>query len=202
MNKKVILIIVLFAAAGVLLYTQIQPSAEDEAYLRRFEESQQQAAQQPTQTAAAAATAAGGAGASSAAAGGTVQAQFREVDINVDALVEQAREVEFNYEQSQLPRDPMKPLVGPDSFQDVAVGPGDEAPTPRLGEARAAAMRKSVTGIVWDESNPIAVVVSGNEQDVVSEGYEFPLGIVVESIEPDRVVLRVENSLIPITLKE
>jgi len=200
-NKKVILIIALFAAAGVLLYTQLQPSAEDEAYLRRYEETRQQAAQAQTQAASAPAASAGG-GAAAPAAGGTVQAQFREVDIDVEALVEQAREVEFNYEQSQLPRDPMKPLVGPDSFQDVAVGPGDEAPTPRLGEARAAAMRKAVTGIVWDETNPIAVIVSGNEQDVVSEGYEFPLGIVVERIEPDRVVLRVENSLIPITLEE
>jgi hypothetical protein len=59
-------------------------------------------------------------------------------------------------------------------------------------------MNKVVSGIVWDERRPLAVV----DNEVVYAGYAYADGTTVESIERDRVIFKVGDSLIQNPLKE
>jgi hypothetical protein len=59
-------------------------------------------------------------------------------------------------------------------------------------------MNKVVSGIVWDERHSLAVV----DNEVVYPGYVYADGVTVESIERDRVVFKVGDSLIQNPLKE
>ena len=106
------------------------------------------------------------------------------------------KEVDFVYDNVALPRNPMHPLVGSSLPREMQQQGGAEPSNTQVVVSIARNMH--VTGIVWDENDPIAVV----EDEVVHRGYEFPTGVVVEDIEPTRVVLRAGESQIPIDLEE
>jgi hypothetical protein len=60
-----------------------------------------------------------------------------------------------------------------------------------------------LTGIIWDAEEPLAIL----NDEVVTEGFIFSTdegaeGIIVDSIEPGRVILRVDETLVPLNLEE
>jgi hypothetical protein len=131
-----------------------------------------------------------------AAAGGAAStAEAAEpVKIDIDALLASIKEVDFDYERDRVARDVMSPLVGQVAVRTQKDGAGEPVAAATLGKV----MSKIVSGIVWDESFPVAVV----DNEVVEPGYEYADGTVVESIEEGYVVFRVGESLIQVELKE
>jgi hypothetical protein len=154
--------------------------------------------QLPDQTTSEAEAAPGAPAAPAAAPTEGAQSQFREVTVDIDALIEGVQEVQFDYGLERPARNPMSPLVGPRYLRggEMEEGLQDEETLRVQAELMARAMR--LTAIVWDEYDPFAVI----NNEVVSTGYAFSEGIVVEAIEENRVVLRVGDTLIPVTLEE
>ncbi len=145
-------------------------------------------------------TAAGGQPA--ARPGGGTSLQKAEVDL--DALIASVEVEPMDYAKVRISRNPMAPLVGMVTpLSGAAAGqqgdpdaPLGKSATSKVSLVDAYAMR--VTGIVWDNRNPVAVL----DNEIVSVGHVFPNGTQVYSIEPTRVVLKVGDSLIPIEMKE
>ncbi|MCX5769910.1 MAG: hypothetical protein NTZ09_06515 [Candidatus Hydrogenedentes bacterium] len=129
-----------------------------------------------------------------AAAPGAAAKPVDTAEINIDALLASIQEVDFDYEKDRVPRDVMAPLVGKVAVRTDKEGTGAPVAPATLGKV----MSKMVSGIVWDESFPVAVV----DNEVVEPGYEYADGTIVESIEEDHVVFRVGESLIQVELKE
>ncbi len=136
------------------------------------------------------------AGASSAAGTRTpgIKAPTRlaKVDVDIDALLKEIEVVNFDYDKERIDRNPLTPLVGFFADQENVPPPIDST------LAQGGVMRKSVTGILWDNQRPLAVV----DDEVVAPGHHYPDGVIVETIERDRVVFRIRESLIPVQLKE
>jgi hypothetical protein len=109
-------------------------------------------------------------------------------------LLANIKEVDFDYETERLPRDPMAPLVGTLTRK----APEGTEEQPAAPPTAVQVMNKVVSGIVWDERHPLAVV----DNEVVCPGYVYADGVTVESIERDRVVFKVGDSLIQNPLKE
>ncbi len=127
-------------------------------------------------------------GSTSAAEG--VKSQFEE-DIEIEDLLRQVQEVEFNYAMvSEDARNPMTPRVG--------------RPWEALGTdgnnviIERAPRRVDVTAIIWTENNPQAVV----DDEVVAAGSELPSGMVIEAINPDHVVIKDGDLSFPVYMKE
>jgi hypothetical protein len=203
-KKKVIIIVVLLVVALGLLWYQTRPSEQDLIYQANVAAQQSGTAPAPAtpaaSTAAAAPAASPGAAAAAAATPRLVQA-----DVDLDELAAGIQQVAFIYEDERSARDPMRPLVGASAAMPTTGKGGSQAPPP--GQAERAARLMRVTGIVWDDAHPLAVVtdrINNQRSDrVIWPGYVYhPLGIVVDTIEPDRVILRVNQSLIPIELEE
>ncbi len=134
----------------------------------------------------------GAAGASATAAGSMVESVFEDTDVDIEELFKKIEDVEFDYSLVREARNPMVPLVGRTQTilndEDVVGGVG--GPTPEDEEVIYRAYQKTLTGVVWDESDPLAVMNDGLEDIVVYQGYEFPNeGIVVSAIAKDHVVL-------------
>lgn len=115
--------------------------------------------------------------------------------VDIYALLASIKEVDFDYSKERVPRDVMAPLVN-----KVAVRAAEEgaAPTAIAPATLGKVMSKAVSGIVWDETYPVAVV----DNEVVEPGYEYADGTAVDSIQEDYVVFRVGESLIQVELKE
>jgi len=145
-------------------------------------------------TTAPANTAGGPTAAPSTPAPASSSAPVDTAEINIDALLASIQEVDFDYEKDRVPRDVMAPLVGKVAVRTDEEGTGAPVAPATLGKV----MSKTVSGIVWDESFPVAVV----DNEVVEPGYEYADGTVVDSIEEDHVVFRVGESLIQVELKE
>lgn len=130
----------------------------------------------------------------------SVIADASKVDLN--SLMQNIKEVDFDYGEEHVSRNPMRPLVGITSMsmELAAATPGGEAVNEQTDDARKIFMasRMRVSGIVYSELSPMAVV----DGEVVPEGYRFPTGIVVQTIEPNRVVLRAGDTLVPRELRE
>lgn len=123
-----------------------------------------------------------------AADNGPMRLKTDEVDL--DKLLEDIEVVTFDYQASRIERDPMAPLIG-------YIRPGETKAvleTPVVADVR----RKKVTGIIWDEYDPVAVV----DNELVSLGHTYPNGVEVYSIERDRVLFKVGDSLYPVEMKE
>jgi hypothetical protein len=205
-TKKIIIVVGLLVAAAGLLWFQTRPSEEDliyQANIARSKEAeatgQPVPAAQPAASAAAAPTAGGGVAPASATP------RLAQANVDLDELISGIEKVAFRYEDERRPRDPMRPLVGASAAVPTNPTTGAQAPPP--GQAERAARSMRVTGIVWDAKTPLAVVtdrINNQRNDrVIWPGYVYhPLGIVVDTIEPDRVILRVNQSLIPIELEE
>jgi hypothetical protein len=114
--------------------------------------------------------------------------RIQMADVDIPALLREVKVVNFDYEAERIDRNPMSPLVG-------YLRPG-MAETP--AETPRTLFRKNVTGIIWDEYNPMAVV----DNEVVSVGYTYPSGVQVYAIEATRVIFRINDSLIPVEMKE
>lgn len=116
--------------------------------------------------------------------------ELMQVDIDPDALLKDISVVPFDYQANKIDRNPMTPLIG----------------VIRAGEAKAVAtpgtaqdvMQKKVTGIIWDDHNPVAVV----DDEVIGVGHAYANGVQVQAIEKDRVIFKVRDSLIPVPMKE
>ena len=131
---------------------------------------------------------------SPASAAPSSKTQIKKVDVNIDELLANIKEVDFDYERERLPRDPMAPLVGTLTAKQ---GEGKEE-RPSAPPTAVQVMNKVVSGILWDERHPLAVV----DNEVVHPGYVYADGVTVESIERDRVIFKVGDSLIQNPLKE
>ena len=134
----------------------------------------------------------------SATTGGSA---FMQAELDIDQLLASVEEVDFNYDLERLTRNPMTPLIGTSAGVIVSV----DDPTRRdTSPALAIARSMVITGIVYDSAEPMAVLDNKAEQlvEVVGIGHEFPIGILVESIEESRVVLRVGDMRIPKLLEE
>ncbi len=149
-----------------------------------------------------------GGGTSPAAAGrttpnalpaGRVQSAFTDVDVDVDELLESVQEVDFNYGFEKIARNPMTPLIGEGAVIQTMENEGAVRSLP-LQIARAMV----VTGIVHDPYSPLAVIENRVQQeiDVVGVGYVYEIGITVQSILENEVVLLVEDTPIRKTLEE
>jgi hypothetical protein len=136
-----------------------------------------------------------------AAPAGPVGSAFVQTDVDIDQLLASVQEVDFNYDLERLTRNPMTPLVGSGATTTAFVeAPARGDMSPALTVARAMV----ITAIVYDETDPMAVLENKTDQqvEVVTIGHEFPIGILVESIEESRVVLRVGDMRIPKLLEE
>ena len=120
--------------------------------------------------------------------------QIKKADVNIDDLLSGIKEVDFDYDQNRLPRDPMAPLVGTLTRKNEGAE-NTEAATPATP---VQVMNKIVSGILWDARRPLAVV----DNEVVYPGYVYADGVVVESIDRDHVTFKVGDSLIQNPLKE
>lgn len=119
-------------------------------------------------------------------------ARLKKVDVDLDALIESLNVVTFVYDNEKINRNPMTPLVGrvlAPTEEPLPVGTGTNVGTIRS---------KQVTGIIYNEFNPVAVV----DDQVITEGYQYLDGVVVTQIEPKRVWFQWRDSLIPVELKE
>ena len=85
----------------------------------------------------------------------------------------------------------MTPLVGRIRTQLEGLTPIGPASTMEIAE-------KSVTGIVYNEYAPVAVI----DDEVVSEGHQYADGVVLTKIEPKRVWFKWGDAEIPVELKE
>lgn len=205
---KIGLAVLGFIAAGVLLWWQMQPDEQHKQWMENFEKSQAQVAAAEASGKAPGTPAAARPAISQPAATVTrtvaapAQSQFAVDEVDIDALTDSIVEIEFNYAEERVARNPMTPLVGPMAPLRVSTelneGAQTEAQKQAMAAAQLAARSMTLSGIVWDKRNPVAVI----NNEVVANGHIFPSGIVVESIETDHVIIRVNESLVSLELKE
>lgn len=115
------------------------------------------------------------------------------VEVNIDDLLQGIAAVDFDYATERINRDPMRPLIGTNRVRGDLDGGEDVRP----GDY-SDVMQKNVTGILWDEHDPVAIV----DNEVVTLGYTYPNGIVVQEIGRDGVTFKVNDLLIPVTMEE
>lgn len=136
------------------------------------------------------------AGSTSATAAGTAAAagptRLAEVNVNIDELLAGVEDVKFDYETMRIDRDPLAALVGGPLKLELPTN--GTVPIGGIGSI----MQKKITGIVYDEFNPMAVV----DDEVVGVGHVYPNGIKVFSIERNKVTFQLGDSLIPVEMKE
>jgi len=127
-----------------------------------------------------------------------ISSVFQEAPVDLQELIVNIKEVEFNYRDAHDSRNPTAALVGdPMLFRARRVpGGGDELAENLLYEAN----RKNLSGIIWDDEKPLAVI----DDAVVYVGYEFEEPIIVKTIERDFVVLAIAGEDIEVVrqLKE
>lgn len=128
-------------------------------------------------------------------AGATVGSVFQEASVDLDALIENIKEVEFNYARQRDSRNPTLALIGDHMafrMKGVTLASGEEAQ-----DLLYEASRKKLTGIMWDAVNPLAVIddqVVTVGDDLITEGFENESPIYVKAIEPGQVVLAVAGA--------
>ncbi len=134
-------------------------------------------------------------GAAVAGAGtGAAESVFESSDIDIVALTKGIAPLEFQYEDQREAVDPMEPRVGGPGIAAAGLGDlggsGTVRKPPSWPDLLTEATRKAVTGILWDPSQPLAIV----DDLVVSVGYQFEpdLAITVKDITESTVVLSVD----------
>ncbi len=116
--------------------------------------------------------------------------------VDIDALIDEVREVEFDYEAERVSRNPMTPRVGPSVMAAANDNADDEAAELAGRERMLRGLR--VTGILHDGINPMAVL----NDDVVEEGAQLMNGAIVASIAPDHVVVEFDEETVTVYLEE
>jgi hypothetical protein len=119
-------------------------------------------------------------------------ARLKKVDVDLDKLLNSIKVVTFRYDMERISRNPMTPLVGR-VFTAEGRGP---APTSAVTDLNI--RQKSVTGIIYSEFNPVAIV----DDEVVTEGHQYADGVAIIRIEPKRVWFEWNGTQIPVDLKE
>ena len=188
-GKKIIFLIALLVLGGAAVWYAFQPTPEQLAKSERFRKEREARAQGQTAVKSASKPAAG-------AQDDGIVSQFVESDVDIVALQRNIQDVDFEYNIERLSRDPMSPLIGLLTSTSSA-----NQGQPQLGADQRliqTARLKSVSGIVWDDANPFAVI----DNEVVTTGYAYPEGIVVDEILPDHVVFRVNDARVEVELKE
>ncbi len=117
-------------------------------------------------------------------------------NVDIGALTEEVREVEFDYEAERTSRNPMAPRVGPTVLAAGDGGENDDEAA-EIAEQEQRLRRLRVTGIVHDGVNPMAVL----DEDVVEEGARLTNGARVASIAPDHVVVELDDETVTIYLE-
>lgn len=128
----------------------------------------------------------------STTAGPKTPTRLKQVNVNLKELQAKVQEVTFRYEDKRISRNPMTPLVG-----RISSGPGGVEIPVGPGSIYDIAQKK-VTGIIYNDYKPLAVV----DGEVVSEGHPYTDGVVLTKIEPKRVWFKWGDSEIPVELKE
>lgn len=186
-KKKVTILVAILVLGGVLVWTANRKSPEE------IERSERFARIRAERDAAAKSGKSPAAGKEAAAEDTGV---FKTADVDIDALSQSIQEVEFEYNIERLSRDPMSPLIGLKTAESTS-----ESSQPQIGLDQRliqTARLKSVSGIVWDDLSPFAVI----DNEVVTTGYAYPEGIIVDEIHPDHVVFRVNDARVEVELKE
>ncbi len=130
--------------------------------------------------------------------GVAVQSVFENVELNVASLTENIQEVDFVYDTNQQARDPMMPLIGSSSLALNPTGEGPDVPSIQNDQLVYSANRKEVTGIMYDEKLPLAVIHTPGDgpeagDQIANVGFVFGNGgIVVTEIGVNYVVLTVK----------
>jgi len=113
-------------------------------------------------------------------------------EIDIEELMKSVEVQPIDYSAVKIARNPMSPLVG------IPVLPPENTDAPVAANAPKPVPKKEVTGIIWDDVSPVAII----DNMVVNEGYIFADGVVVQSIEPTRVLLKNGDSIVPLEMKE
>lgn len=194
-NQIIIVVVLGIVLVGVLTFqfTRKPPSAPAASKGAAPAASQAAGGKSPTSPAPAAATPPPAAP-TAAGAGEVTVTTIKQTDVDIDSLLAGIKEVDFDYDQNRQSRDPMAALVGKVANM---LAQNQEA-TPVTPATVGQVLNKTVSGIVWDQKYPVAIV----DDDVVYPGYEYADGTVVSSIERDRVVFKVGDSPIEVKLKE
>lgn len=121
---------------------------------------------------------------------GEAPTRLTSVNVNIDELLKGVQEVSFDYEAMRIDRDPLDPLVGQIRDQNALPVTGSSG----VLEIK----RKRITGILYDEKNPQAVV----DDEVVGIGHVYPNGVKVLDIQKDKVIFQLGDSPIPVEMKE
>lgn len=130
--------------------------------------------------------------------GAPIQSVFENVELNVASLTENIQEVDFVYDTNQQARDPMMPLIGSSAFELSLPGDNPDLPSIQNDQLIYSANRKEVTGIMYDEKLPLAVIHTPGDgaeagDQIANVGFEFGNGgIVVSEIGVNYVVLTVK----------
>lgn len=183
-GKKIALLIGLIVVGGFFIWYANRRSPEDIARSERFAKIRAERNQAATEPKA------------STPEAQTPQGVFVTADVDVEALSQSIQDNDFEYSIERLSRDPMSPLIGLQTAASSA-----ESSQPQIGADQRliqTARLKSVSGIVWDDLSPFAVI----DNEVVTTGYAYPEGIVVDEIHPDHVVFRVNDARVEVELKE
>lgn len=120
-------------------------------------------------------------------------------EMDIKAMIASVEVVPIDYPEVRIGRNPMAPLVGFIRTPLIPTGEGDEAAQETVVQLTIdMTASKVVSGIVWSERNPVAIV----DDVVVKVGYVFPNGAQVHAIEPTRVLFKVGDTIIPVEMKE
>lgn len=119
-------------------------------------------------------------------------ARLKKVDVDLDKLIRNVETVKFRYEDVRGSRNPMTPLVGVVFTGETR---GDTV-NPVMIDVNI--RKKSVTGIIYNDYSPVAIV----DDEVITEGHQYPDGVTVIRIEPKRVWFEWNGTQIPVDLKE
>lgn len=195
-KKQIVMLVVLgVALVGVFYWFVLRTDPEQAEWLANFEKLQSGEA---LQAAVGTTTTGGGISPSQPqGVGGTLQ--FESANVEVDDLLARIEEVDFNYEEERLGVDPFRPLVGPLAPARLASADGDTEMASIPHGSGYVLRNLRVTGIVWNAARPMAVL----NDEIVHTGFVFEeTGVTVETIERDRVMVRLGDALVPIELEE
>ena len=117
---------------------------------------------------------------------------FQEVDFNIEELVQSIKEVDFDYMEARLARDPMAPLLAGAAFLRPQARYAHSGTSSMSDSVVYEANRKTVTGIIWDETDPVAVIREpGLPERIVYAGDRLGAGIVIKAVEQNHVVFAI-----------
>ncbi|MFA6244617.1 MAG: hypothetical protein WC655_26980 [Candidatus Hydrogenedentales bacterium] len=205
-RKKLIILAAVGVVALIFIFKAVFSESEtDRLYRENFQKAERDRAAGnvpggPAAPGAPTGAATSGAGQANGTGAGPSRSQFQKAEVDIDALIASIKEVDFDYELDRARINPMTPLVGPMAPMRLAVPkPGEEGQATTQEDVQMLIRGLRVTGILWDKRDPMAVI----NEDIVSRGFVFPdTGVKVHDIEKNRVILNVNNVLVPLEMEE